>query len=164
MIMIKPYCESRKAFLLSLFRPLFVNRFPPSPPYQFSLFYVSVVSAVLLRLVLTDIMKAQSEDTMELSNIYFVFLVDFLTAVTYQHLSTSPRAPVVQAPSIPDQSKARPAGEFEVSDVPDYRALHRTVSLNYLFFTFRCLKAVAGLRIPKIMLKIDGRLVEHESV
>jgi hypothetical protein len=40
----------------------------------------------------------------------------------YQH---RPRAPVVQAPSILDQSKARPAGEFEVSDVPDYRALHR---------------------------------------
>jgi hypothetical protein len=102
-------------------------------------------------------MKAQSEDTMELSNIYFVFLVDFLTPVAYQHPSTSP----VQAPSIFDQSKARPAGEFEVSDVPDYRALHR---ISELPFTFRCVKAVAELRIPKIMLKVDGRLVEHESV
>jgi hypothetical protein len=84
-----------------------------------------------------------------------------------RHISASiniARTPVVQAPSILDQSKATPAGEFEVSDVPDYRALRRTVSLNYLFLTFSCLKAVAGLRIPKIMLKIDGRLVEHESV
>lgn len=56
--------------------------------------------------------------------------MDFLTPVKYHR----PRAPVVQAPSILDQSKARPAGEFEVSDVPDYRALRRISELPVFRF------------------------------
>jgi hypothetical protein len=135
--MIKPYyCESRKAFLLSLFRLSFVNNFSPLTSLPiFPFLCLGCLGRTAQILALTDIMKVQSEDTMELSNIYFLFLMDFLTPITYQHLSTSPPcAPVVQAPSILDQSKARPAGEFEVSDVPDYRALHRISELPVFHF------------------------------